>query len=441
MIRSRFLTTTAALVMGGIVFAAMTGFAADEAATPAQPASDTAAAPAPDANAEPAAPPVDPVVERGKYLATAGNCISCHTRPGGEPFAGGLPFAAPMGLGTLHSTNITPDPDTGIGKWTEADFIKAMHEGVAPGGEHLFPAFPYTSFTKVSDDDVKAIYAYLKTIAPVKYTAPKNSFLFSDALRWPMAIWNALFFKPERFTPDSKQSEAWNRGAYLVEGLGHCSACHTPRNIFLAEQGSNSYAGGSMMDEVQDGKIRRWSAPNLSPAKGGLAKWSEGDIAKYLKSGFSVSRAGAWGPMNDVIVNSMSHMTDDDTKAIATYLKALPPRENTGKVSEDQAKAGAAIYKDRCAKCHMDSGRGGMFNGPPLDGSAVAQADDPASFINIVLYGPKTAPGVKTGAWETMKPYADVLKDDEVAAVLNYVRGSWGNVGRPVTATEVAKQR
>jgi mono/diheme cytochrome c family protein len=440
MIRTRFLTTTAALVLGGIVFAAVAGFAADDAAPPAQPAPDAAApdGAAPD-TAVPAAPPVDPVVERGKYLAAAGNCISCHTRPGGEPFAGGLPFAAPMGLGTLHSTNITPDPDTGIGKWTEADFVKAMHEGVAPGGKHLFPAFPYTAFTKVSDDDVKAIFAYLKTVAPVKYTAPDNSFLFT--MRWPMTFWNALFFKPGRFMPDGKQSEAWNRGAYLVEGLGHCGACHTPRNTFLAEDEARSFAGGAFMDQVQDGKIRRWSGVNLSPAKGGLAKWSEADIAKYLKSGFTMSRAGAWGPMNDVIVNSMSKMTDDDTKAIATYLKALPPRETTGKVSEDQAKAGQAVYKDRCAKCHMDSGRGGMFNGPPLEGSAVAQADDPASFINIVLYGPKTHPEVKTGAWETMKPFADVLSDDEVAAVMNYVRGSWGNVGRPVTSAEVAKQR
>jgi alcohol dehydrogenase (quinone), cytochrome c subunit len=432
MTRTRALLTTAALVIGGFTFASL-------AAEPASPApSDTppVAAPAAD-NAEPAAPAIDPLVEKGKYLAAAGDCVSCHTREGGEPFSGGRAFATP--LGRFFSTNITPDQETGIGTWTEADLIRAMHEGKAKDGRQLNPAFPYSAFTKVTDEDVKAIYAYLRTLNPVKYTAPENDFLFNQ--RWGFMFWNAVFFKAERFKPDSSKSEQWNRGAYLVEGLGHCGSCHTPRNIFLAEQLDQSFAGGNILDEVHEGKIRRWSAPNLSPAKGGLATWSANDIVKYLKTGFTVSRAGTFGPMNDVIVNSMSKMTDEDLQAIATYLKELPPREVKGSVPEDQAKAGQPLYKEKCSKCHMDSGRGGMFNGPPLAGSAIAQSEDPSSFINVVLYGPNLPAGVKTGAWETMKPFADSMSDEEIATVMNYVRGSWGNVGRPVTAAEIAKQR
>ncbi|WP_284274075.1 c-type cytochrome [Bradyrhizobium iriomotense] len=171
-------------------------------------------------------------IERGQYLVTAANCAACHTRPGGAPFAGGVPFVTP--LGTLYSTNITPDPETGIGRWTGEDLRRAMQEGIAPGGRHLFPAFPYPSFTRVSDEDVNAIYAYLRSVEPQYYTPPANGILFR--LRWPMAIWNWLFFKSDRFKVDPSQPEEWNRGAYLVEGLGHCGACHTPRNTFLAER-------------------------------------------------------------------------------------------------------------------------------------------------------------------------------------------------------------
>ena len=422
-----------------VVVGAMSGvaFAAEETTPAAAPETAPAAEPA---------PPVDPVVERGKYLAQAGNCISCHTRPGGEPFAGGLPFEAQvMGLrGTIHSTNITPDAETGIGKWTEADLIKAMHEGVAPGGRHLLPAFPYTAFTKVTDDDVKAIYAYLKTVAPVKYTAPDNSFIFSQ--RWTMAFWNAMFFKPGRFEPVAGKSEDFNRGAYLVDGLGHCSACHSPRNFAGAEIASKAYAGGSILDHVgkeTEKKLRAWSAPNLTPVKGGLASWTITDISHYLQKGFSVARAGSFGPMNEVIANSMRHMNDADIKAIATYIKELPPQEPVmAKITAEQAKAGEKIY-ERCKECHQASGRGGMFSAPPLAGSAIVQAADPASLINTILYGPKTpeAEMGTFGSWETMKSYDDVLSDQDVADVANYIRSSWDNVGGPVTAADVAKQR
>jgi alcohol dehydrogenase (quinone), cytochrome c subunit len=380
---------------------------------------------------------LDSLAARGRYLADAGNCISCHTQPGAMPFTGGVRFETPFG--TLYSSNITPDPATGIGAWTAADLRRAMHEGIAAGGYRLFPAFPYTSFTKVDDGDIDAIFAYLRTVKAARYTPPSSGFVFGQ--RWGMASWNALFFTAGRYAPDPAQSAEWNRGAYLVQGLGHCSACHTPRNLFMAETAAKAYSGGAMQDTVARGKSRRWSAANLTSAKSGLGAWSVNDLAKYLQTGFS-ARAGSFGPMNEVIVNSLSKLTAEDVRAMAVYLKSLPAQEYRGYgITPQQVEAGAAIYKDRCEKCHSASGRGGMFSGPPLAGSAVAQTEDPASLINIILYGPETPKEVSFGSWETMRPYGEILSDSEVAAVSNYVRGSWGNRAAPVKAADVAQQR
>jgi mono/diheme cytochrome c family protein len=383
-------------------------------------------------------PAFESMVELGKYLANAGNCVSCHTRAGGAPFGGGVPFVTPFGK--IYSTNITPDPLSGIGKWGVDDLRRAMHEGVAAGGYRLFPAFPYTSFTKVTDADVGAIYAYLRTLKPVRYTPPGNGLIFAQ--RAGLMLWNALFLHEGRFSPDATRSAEWNRGAYLVQGLAHCGECHTPRNLFMAESTRRGYAGGVLQDSVAQGsKVRRWSAVNLSSAKNGLAGWSVSDLEKYLQTGFS-SRAGTFGPMNEVIVNSSKNMTPADVHAMAIYIKSLPAQEYNGDVvSPELTKAGEKIYRDRCAKCHAASGRGGMFSGPPLAGSAVVQAEDPASLINITLYGPETPKGVSMGAWESMQPYYDVLDDSQVAAVCNYVRGSWGNRASAVFATDVAHQR
>jgi mono/diheme cytochrome c family protein len=379
----------------------------------------------------------DAEISRGKYLADAGNCISCHTQPGAMPFTGGVRFETPFG--TLFSSNITPDPLTGIGAWKADDLRRAMHEGVAVGGHRLFPAFPYPSFTKVTDADIDAIYAYMRSVKAVSYTPPSSSFVFSQ--RWGMASWNALFFSEGRFKPDAMQSAEWNRGAYLVEGLGHCGACHTPRNLLMAEKSDKGYSGGSLQDEVVPGKSRRWSAVNLTSAKSGLNAWSVNDLAKYLQTGFS-ARGGTFGPMNAVIVNSTKKLTAEDVRAMAVYLKSLPAQEaNNDGVTPEQVSAGAAIYKDRCEKCHATSGRGGMFSGPPLAGSAVVQAEDPASLINVILYGPETPVDVVFGSWERMQPYMNVLNDSEVAAVSNYIRGSWGNRAAAVKAAEVAQQR
>src|SRR5665213_1360308 len=291
----------------------------------------------------------DSTLERGKYLADAGNCVSCHTRPSGARFSGGVPFTTK--LGTIYSSNITPDRETGIGRWNVDDLRRAMHDGIAAGGSRLFPAFPYTSFTKVSDADIGAIYAYLRTLQPVRYSPPANGVLFRQ--RWGMMFWNLMFFKSGRFEPDAKQSEEWNRGAYLVEGLGHCDACHSPRNVFMAEKTSHAYSGGNLQDKVTGGAIRRWSAVNLTSPRTGLAAWSVDNLAKYLKTGFSL-RAGVFGPMNDVIDKSLKNLSVEDVHAMAIYLKSLPPQDSSeAALPEAAVKAGAVLYGDHCEECHM----------------------------------------------------------------------------------------
>jgi mono/diheme cytochrome c family protein len=378
------------------------------------------------------------LIERGRYLAVAANCAACHTRPGGAPFAGGVPFVTKVG--TLYSTNITPDPDIGIGRWTAKDLRRAMHEGVAPSGRRLFPAFPYPSFTLVSDEDVDAIYAYLRSLEPQPYQPPPNSFLLRQ--RWAMPIWNSLFFEPRRFAKDPAKSEEWNRGAYLVQGPGHCGACHTPRNALLAERRAEAFAGGTLQSDLGGGVFRKWSAVDLSPSKQGLAAWSVDDLTRYLRFGFS-AKAGTFGPMNEVIVNSLKELSPEDVHAMAVYLKDLPPSPPASGLmpSGDEIAAGQPIYKKRCESCHGGSGRGGLFSGPPLAGSAIVQSDDPASLINVILYGADVPPGVQTGSWETMKPFREVLDDAEIASLANFLRGSWSNRARPVRASEIAQQR
>jgi mono/diheme cytochrome c family protein len=382
------------------------------------------------------------LIERGRYVALAGNCASCHTRPGGAPYSGGVKFEAPVG--TIYSSNITSSVEHGIGKWTVEDLRRALHEGIAADGYRLFPAFPYTSFTQMTDEDVLALYAYLRTVGANDYQPPANDFLFQQ--RWAMAIWNGLFFRPARFEPDPKKTSEWNRGAYLVGALGHCGACHTPRNRFLAELSANAYQGGTLQENVATDKVRDWTAVNLTSSADGLETWSVDDLTKYLHSGFSL-RGGAWGPMSEVVGNSTSKLTLEDAHAMATYIKSLPAKgrsEGGGAktpVAAGQAAPGHAIYHDRCEKCHGASGRGGMFSGPPLAGSAIVRSADPDSLINAMLYGATPPDGMRLGAWETMKPYADILSDSEIANVASYVRGSWGNGAPPVDAARVAKQR
>lgn len=385
------------------------------------------------------------LVERGRYLAVAANCFSCHTRPGGEPLSGGLSFETPFG--TIYSSNITSDVTHGIGGWKYEDLRRALHEGISAKGYRLFPAFPYTSFTKMRDEDVRAIYAYLRTVPPQPYSPPTNSVLFKQ--RWAMGVWNMLFFRPGRFKQDPAQSTEWNTGAYLVEALGHCSACHTPRNALMAEIQAIAYQGGSIRDHVgAAGKTRSWSAVDLTGSHAGLQSWSVDNLVKYLHSGFS-PRAGTFGPMNEVIAGSTSKLKIDDLQAMAVYIKSLPEPSKSGVplkavVAGAQSEAigqGGEIYRARCEKCHGASGRGGMFSGPPVAGSAIVQGSDPASLLNIILYGAEPPKGVVLGAWETMRPYADVLNDSQIAELASFLRGAWGNMAAPVDANAVARQR
>ncbi len=375
--------------------------------------------------------------ERGRYLALAGNCGACHTRPGGQPFAGGLAFDTPFG--TIYSSNITPDAKTGIGRWSAADLRRAMHEGIAADGSRLFPAFPYASYTKVTDTDVDDIHAYLRTLKPVRYVPPDNSILFS--MRWALAAWNKLYLQPGRFTPDPKQSAEWNRGAYLVQGLGHCGACHTPRNAQMAELRERALEGGVIPGAVAPGKQREWFAVNLTSAKHGLATWSEADLVRYFRTGVS-PRGSTLGPMNEVVSHSLRHLEDSDLRAIAVYLKGLgSPAYSGPTVTPEQVRTGAATYKERCEECHGPSGRGGFFTGPALAGSAIVQGENPATLINVILYGSTITRDAGASAWEPMSAYGEALNDEEVAAISNFLRGSWGNRAAPVAPEDVRRQR
>jgi mono/diheme cytochrome c family protein len=382
-------------------------------------------------------------IEQGRYLVQAGNCISCHSRTGGASYAGGKAFQAPYAfLGTIYSTNITPDRETGLGAWSEADFIRAMRSGLAPGGKHLFPVFPYTNFSKLTTGDLKVMYAFLRTVPAVRALPPENSFWFRQ--RWAIALWNALFFDAGEFVPNTAQSAAWNRGYYLVEGLGHCGACHTPRNWLLAERASARLTGGTQVGEVTVGKDRTWSAPNLTAAASGLAKWTAEDLHKYLKTGHS-RRAGTLGPMNEVIANSLQYLADDDITAMVTYIKSFPANGASPiqTLSAAERTAGQALYDRHCEECHLSTGRGGFRKAPPVAGSPIVQAEDPASLINVILYGAAPAPTVSAGfdAWEDMASFRQKLTDAEVAQLANYLRASWGNSGGRVTPGLVAAQR
>lgn len=382
------------------------------------------------------------LIERGRYLARAGNCVSCHTSAGGQAFAGGLAFATPFGK--LYSTNITPDPETGIGKWTEEQFARAVREGVRPDGAHLYPAFPYTAYTKLADEDVSALFAYLKIVKPVSFTPPENDMSFPANQRWALGVWKALFFDEGRFKSDSSKPDEWNRGAYLVEGLGHCSACHSPRNFMGAEKASMAMTGGEYTDKVVTGEIRTWSAPNLTDVPNGLGTWPAEEVAAYLKTGRN-SFSETHGPMNEVILNSTRHLTDSDVKAMAVYLKSLPGNKgDIGKPASAQVlKDGETLYNVNCGTCHQPDGLGALSGdaGAKLVGNPVVQASNPASLINMILYGPHLAklPGPKR--WKDMPEFGSKLADEEVAAIASYVRNAWGNVGGAVSEQQVAKQR
>ena len=374
---------------------------------------------------------------RGRYVATAANCMGCHTREGGAAYAGGRALATP--LGTIHTTNITPDAETGIGKWSAQDLKRALREGIAADGRHLFPAFPYPFYTRLTEQDISDLYAYLRTLKPVRYVPPGNDAAFR--IRWPMAMWKALNLDAGAYQPDPAQSAEWNRGAYLVQGPGHCGACHTPLDWSLAGQSAAPLRGAVMSDEVKGGGVRDWFAVDLSATKQGLGAWTTEHIVDYLGKGYS-ARAGSFGPMNSVIANSTRRLRREDLRAIAVYLRSVRGADYAGEaVDAESARAGQPHYEEHCRECHGDSGRGGIFDGPPLAGSAVVQGESASSLVNIILHGSDRPDAIGSPAWETMPAYAETFDDAELAALANYLRASWGNRASPVAPETVARQR
>lgn len=372
------------------------------------------------------------LIRRGRYLTIAGDCVSCHTRRGGRPFEGGLGLETPFGI--IYSANLTSDREYGIGAWTPEQFFHALHDGVAPGGKHLYPALPYPHFTIVGRPATDAILAYLKTVPAVHYAQPANRLPFPVDIRASLIGWNALNFSPHRFRGNPAMSPDWNRGAYLVEGLAHCGACHTPKNSLGAERNDQAFRGAA---------IENWVAPDLTGnPRTGLGRWSAADIVEYLRTGRN-EHANAAGLMAEVVAYSTSLLSDSDLSAIATYLKSLPasPRLSSPAPAPAAMRAGSAIFFDECTACHLGGGRGQAGTFPPLRGSGVAQQHDPTGVIHLILGGGRTAPTVSRPSFQSMPSFAWKLGDQEVADVATYVRNSWGNRAPPVDADKVASIR
>jgi mono/diheme cytochrome c family protein len=384
------------------------------------------------ARAQLPAPPSPETIAKGKALTEVGDCGSCHTADPAKPFAGGKRIDTPFGA--VYSANLTPDLNTGIGRWTDEAFLRAMRYGERPDGAAEYPAFPYPHFTKVTRDDVFAIRAYLATVAPVNNTPPPT------ALHWPlnyrvlMRLWNFAFFRPGIFEPDQNKSAEWNRGGYLVEGLGHCGACHTPKSFLGAERQHARFTGS---------RVDGWFAPRLDGAeRGGLKSWSVEDIAEYLGTGRNAySHAG--GPMAQVVLNSTSRMSDTDVRAIAVYLKDIaagPPEAASAPPSAAQMANGEKLYKGSCVACHELDGSGTPRIYPPLPGNANLQSADALSTIRIILDGAETITTRRAPNTGSMPGYAK-MSDQDVADVITYIRNAWGNAAPAVSAADVAKAR
>ena len=378
--------------------------------------------------------------EQGRYLARAGNCAACHTSSNGEELAGGLEFHTPFGV--LYSTNITPDKATGIGEWSFEEFYRSMKAGIRPDGSHLYPAFPYTDFAKMTDEDIASLFLYLQSVEPVVATPPANELDFPFNFRPLLSGWKLLFHETTPFQPDPAQTDSWNRGAYLVEGPGHCGACHTPRNLFGAEQESLAMTGGTHTGEIKRGGQRLWSAANLTADTTGLASWSEEDIVAYLKTGIS-DQAIVHGPMTEVVMDSTRHLSEADLQAMASYLKSLPAKRLTidPPPTEEALASGEIIYTVHCGSCHLPTGAGAEGLGVPLGGNALVQAPSPASLINVILYGPHLPPRPFSVDRSNMKMFGKRLSDEDIALIASYVRASFGNQAGAVTVEQVKAQR
>jgi mono/diheme cytochrome c family protein len=385
-----------------------------------------------------AAARADDAVARGRYLAILGDCRGCHTAPHQPAFSGGLPFTA--AFGTLYSTNITPDRQTGIGGWSRDDFYRALHDGVAPGGKHLYPAFPYFYFARLSRQESDDLFAYLRTLKPVRRPPRLNALHFPFNLRFLMTFWNWLYLDNRPYRPDPARSAAWNRGRFIVEGPGHCAACHTPKNLLYGDRKDQALTGA---------RVQNWFAANLTGKReDGLGRWSQEDVARYLATGRN-AHATAAGSMEEKVSLSTSLMTEADRNAIAAYLKSLPPngpQSDPAPPPADQMAAGEAVFVSRCAFCHQPPGRpdqptpGRLADYPKLAGDTLILARDPTTIIRIILQGAQ-APSTPQERTTFAMPGFGVLGDAEIAAVATYIRNSWGNHAPAVTAKAVKAER
>lgn len=376
------------------------------------------------------------LVARGAYLARAGDCMACHTTRGGIAYAGGR--ALPTPFGDLIAPNITPDAVNGIGAWNADDFWRALHNGKSRDGRLLYPAFPYPSYTKVTRADADALYAFLRTVAPSQQARAPHTLAFPYNQQAMLAAWRLLYFTPGVFAPDARHDATWNRGAYLVDGLGHCVACHSARNAVGA---SDVGLSGGMIP------VLNWYAPSLtSDAEAGLGSWELADIEALLKTGVS-PRATVFGPMAEVVQRSLQHLSDPDVAAMAAYLKALPatranaPEAITGGNVDQLVAEGKKLYGSHCVDCHGADGKGSAPAYPPLAGNRALTMPSSVNAVRVVLNGgfaPSTAGNPRPYG---MPAFSHVLSDAEVAAVVSYLRASWGNHANPVRASEVNKYR
>ena len=382
------------------------------------------------------------LVERGAYLARAADCMACHTKPGGKDFAGGLGFKLPFG--TLYSTNITPDKESGIGNYSDADFLNAMHRGIRRDGARLYPAMPYASYAYVTDDDALAIKAYLFSLPPVHEQLPANTLAFPFDQRWAMIFWSALFNPDTRFTPETSKSPEWNRGAYLAEALAHCGECHTPRNLGFALDNRKKFAGA-----VTAG----WHAYNITSDKGtGIGGWSDADLASYLANGHASGHGTASGPMGEAVDRSLSQMTADDIKSVVAYLRTVPaiaspdlpaslapPAPASHKDGGGQGNArGKMVFEGGCVSCHGWTGESPVSPMATLTGAGAVNDPGGTNVAQIVLSG--TTRLTPDGAL-SMPAFGSAYSDDEIAAVANYVTARFGAKGSSLTAQDVAELR
>ncbi len=372
-------------------------------------------------------------IEKGRYLTIVADCAACHTLPGsGHELAGGRPVETPFG--TLLSPNITPDPQTGIGAWTDDEFVNALTKGTGRNGTRLYPAMPYTYYAKFTRDDALAIRAYLNDIMAVHNPVKSNQLPFPFNMRWILAAWDELFFQPQTFRPDPHKSAQWNRGAYLAEGPAHCGMCHTPKNFLGADENGR---------RLQGYNLQGWFAPNITnDVRRGIGSWSAEDIVSYLKTGHNKITTTT-GLMSETLNLSTSHMRDDDLRAIAVYLKDQPGQTEKPSAAPDHSvmKIGEQIYVDECSGCHKADGSGtpGLF--PMLKGSPAVQQTDPTTLLRVVLRGAEAAGTDIAPTAPSMPQFSWILTDDQVAAVVTYIRNAWGNSAPAVSAGDVRKAR